>query len=91
MEDPADYRIDPRQTPARSITTEDLIAHAHARHAGIPYENRERWLQRLPERLHDLADLILGGRMNTSQIADALAALIDRIENAPADDHRRHY
>ena len=61
MEDPADNRIDPRQTPARSLTTEDQIAQAHARHAGIPDENRELRLARLPERLRDLCDLIRGG------------------------------
>jgi hypothetical protein len=86
MEDPADYRIDPHQTPALSITTEALIAQAHARHAGTPYENRERWLQRLPERLRDLCDLILCGRMDAEERADALAALIGRIENATAED-----
>jgi hypothetical protein len=35
MEDPAEYRIDPVQTAALSITTDALITQTPARHAGI--------------------------------------------------------
>ena len=72
------------------LTTEDLITLAHAHRQGIPYETREQWLARLPERLRDLADLVLGGKMNAGEMAYALAALIDSIENAPADARKVH-
>jgi hypothetical protein len=52
---------------------------------GIPYETGEQWLERLPERLRDLADLILGGKMNAGDVAYAVAALIDRLEHAPGE------
>ena len=48
MEDPADDRIDPRQTPALSITTEDLIAQAHTRHSGVKVESRSLSLNANP-------------------------------------------
>jgi len=68
-----------------------LIALAHAHRHGIPYETGEQWLERLPERLRALADLILGSKMNAGDVAYALAALIDMIESAPADaGPRRH-
>ena len=72
------------------LTTEDLITLAHAHHQGIPYETGEQWLERLPERLRALADLILGGKMQGGDVAYAVAALIDSIENATADDRRAH-
>ncbi len=52
------------------------MALAHAHHQGI-YETREQWLERLPERLRALADLILGGKMQGGEVAYAVAALID--------------
>jgi hypothetical protein len=67
------------------LTTEDLITLAHAQRQGIPYETGQQWLQRLPERLRALADLMLGGKMNAGEMAYALAALIDSIESAPTD------
>jgi hypothetical protein len=67
-----------------------LITLAHAHRQGIPYETGEQWLERLPERLRALADLILGGKMQGGDVAYALAALIDRIESAPTDARRTH-
>ena len=82
MEDPPPYRAGPTDTPEPAPTTEDLVAQAHAHRQGIPYETGEQWLARLPERLRALADLILGGQMNPGEVAYAVAARIDRIENA---------
>lgn len=73
------------------LTTEDLVTQAHAHRQGIPYETGEQLLARLPERLRALADVILGGKMNAGEVAYAVAALIDSIENAPsAAGPRRH-
>lgn len=66
-------------------TTDDLLVKAHAHRQGIPYETGEQLLQRLPERLRDLADLILGGKMNAREVAYAVAALIDLIKSAPVE------
>ena len=60
----------------------ERVAAAHANHQGIPYETGAQSLQRLPERLRALTDLILGGTTNAGEVAYALATLIDRIENA---------
>ena len=60
------------------------MALAHAHRQGIPYETGEQLLERLPERLRTLADLILSGKAQTGDVAYAVAALIDSIENAPA-------
>ena len=75
--------------PEPAPTTEALIALAHARHQGIPYETGEQWLARLPERLRALADLILGGKRNAGEVAYAVAALIGGIEHAPGKAGRR--
>jgi len=40
--------------------------------------------------LRDLADVILGGKMNTGDVAYAVAALIDSIESAPAETRSVH-
>ena len=91
MEDPTPYRVGPTATLLPPLTTEDLVAQAHAQRQGIPYESREQLLARLPERLRALADVILGGKMTVGDVAYAVAALIDRIENAPGDmDHKLH-
>ncbi len=67
------------------------MAQAHIHRQGIPYETGEQWLDRLPERLRDLSDLILGGKMNTGDVVYAVAALIDSLEYAPGDaDRQRH-
>ena len=79
------YRAGPAAAPEPPRTTEDLVARAHAHHQGTPYETGEQLLQRLPERLRALTDLILGGQMNPGEVAYAVAALIDRIENAPVN------
>ena len=63
--------------------TEYFVARAHTHRQGIPYEDRDILFARLPERLRALADLVLGGKMPTEDIAYALAALIDSIEHAP--------
>ena len=75
--------------PEPPLTTEALIAQAHAHHQGIPYETGEQLLARLPERLRALADLVLGGKMNPGEVAYAVAMLIDSIEHAPGDARSR--
>jgi len=90
VEDPLPYYAGPTDGAQPPLATEDLIALAHARHQGIPYETGEQWLARLPERLRPLADLVLGGKMQGGDVAYAVAALIDSIENATADDRRAH-
>ena len=85
------YQVGPAHDAEPPLTTEDLIAQAHAHRQGIPYETGEQLLQRLPERLRDLADLVLSGKIKTGDVAYAVAALIDSIENAPATaGPRRH-
>lgn len=90
MEDPPPYHTGAAAAPEPSLTTEALIAKAHARHQGIPYETGDLLLARLPERLRALADLVLGGKMNAGEVAYALAALIDRIENARVETRSVH-
>jgi hypothetical protein len=90
VEDPPPYHAGPTDSAEPPLTTEDLIALAHAQRQGIPYETGEQWLARLPERLHDLSDLILSGKMQGGDVAYALAALIDSIESASADARKVH-
>ena len=66
METHPPYQTGATAAPEPDPTTEDLIALAHARHQGIPYETGEQLLQRLPERLRPLADLVLGGRVHAA-------------------------
>jgi hypothetical protein len=40
--------------------------------------------------LRALVDLVLSGKARTGDVAYAVAALIDSIENATADDRRAH-
>ncbi len=82
MEDRPPYDTGHAATPEPAPTTEDLVALAHARRQGIPYETGERLLEQLPERLRALADLVLSGKMQGGEVAYALAVLIDSIENA---------
>ena len=89
MEDPASYRAGP-DAPEPPLTTEDLVAQAHAQRQGIPYETGEQLLQRLPERLRALADHALSGKVHAGDVAYAVAALIDSIENAPANARKMH-
>lgn len=90
MEDPPPYQTGLADPPESPLTTEDLVAHAHANRQGIPYENREQLLERLPERLRALADLVLSGKAQTGDVAYAVAALIDSVENALTDARRVH-
>jgi hypothetical protein len=91
MEDPPPYCTGPTDSAEPPLATEDLVAQAHAHRQGIPYETGEQWLERLPERLRALADFVLSGKARTGDVAYAVAALIDMIENAPADaGSRRH-
>ena len=84
-------RAGPADTPDPPLTTETLVALAHAHRQGIPYEIGERLLARLPGRLRALADLILGGQMNPGEVAYAVAALIDSIESALVNrDYNMH-
>ena len=90
MEDPAPYRAGPAAAPEPAPTTEDLIALAHAHRQGIPDETGDPLLARLPDRLRALAELILGGQVHAGDVADAVAALIDRIENARVEARSVH-
>ena len=65
------------------LTTEDLVTQAHAHRQGIPYDRGDRLLRKLPERMRALCDQVLSGKARTGDVAYALAALIDSIENAP--------
>ena len=67
------------------------MAQAHAHHQGIPYETGEQWLEHLPERLRALADVILSGKMQGGEVAYAVAALINHIENTLGDEDRRRH
>jgi len=89
MEDSALYQARPDAEPAPPAT-DDLVAQAHAHRQGIPYETGEQLLERLPERLRALADLVLSGQARTGDVAYAVAALIDRIENAPGVARKVH-
>lgn len=85
------YHTGPTDGAEQPLTTEDLVALAHAHRQGIPYETGEQLLAHLPQQMRALADVILGGKMTVGDVAYALAALIDRIESAPADaGPRRH-
>lgn len=90
MEDPPPYQTGPAAAPEPPLTTEDLVAAAHANRQGIPYETGEQLLARLPQRMRALADLILGDKMNAGEVAYAVAALIDMIESAPAETRSVH-
>jgi len=90
VEDPPPYQTGLAAPPEPPLTTEDLVAQAHAQRQGIPYESREQWLERLPERLRALVDHVLSGQAKTGEVAYAVAALIDSVENAPTRDRRLH-
>ena len=69
------YHAGPTDRAEPPLTTEALIAAAHAHHQGIPYETGEH----------------LGGKMTASDVAYAVVAPIDRIEKAlAAMDQNRH-
>lgn len=89
-ENPTPYRAGPADASDPPLTTETLVALAHAHHQGIPYETGEELLARLPERLRTLADRVLGGKMDGGDVAYAVAALIDSIENASGDAQSVH-
>jgi len=91
VEDRAPYHTGPAAAPEPPpLTTEALIAKAHASRQGVPYETAEQLLARLPERLRALADLVLGGKMDAGDVAYALAVLINRVEHAPRDARSAH-
>ena len=91
MEDRAPYHTGPAAAPEPPpLTTEALVARAHANHQGVSYETGEQLLARLPERLRVLADVILGGKMTVGDVAYALAVLINRVEHAPRDARSGH-
>ncbi len=91
MEDPPAYQTGRAAALEPPPTTEELIAAAHANHQGTPYETGEQLLQRLPERLRALTDLILGGKMTVGRVAYAVTALIDCIENARVETAARRH
>ena len=76
------YRAGPADRAEPPVTTEALIAKAHASRQGVPYETGEQLLARLPERLRALTDQVLGGKMDAGDVAYAVAVLIDSIEHA---------
>ena len=78
------YHAGPTDRAEPPLTTEALMAAAHANHQGIPYETGEPLLDRLPPQMRALADLVLGGKMTASDVAYAVVAPIDRIEKALA-------
>ena len=84
------YRAGPADRAEPPLTTEALVAAAHANRQGIPYETGEQLLTHLPQQMRALADVILGGKMTVSDVAYALAALIDRVEHAPRDARSGH-
>ena len=84
-EEPAEYHTSRTAHARPPLTVDGLVAKAHANRRGLSYETGERLLESLPQRLHSLADLILGGKMNAGEMAYAVAAVIDSIENAPAE------
>lgn len=51
MEDPPPDHAGRATTPEPAPTPEALIALAHARHQGIPYETGNQWLARLPDEI----------------------------------------
>ena len=69
MEDPPPYHAGPTDGAERPLTTEDLVALAHAHRQDIPYETGEQLLARLPERLRALADLVLSSKARTGDVA----------------------
>jgi len=85
------YRAGPAAAPEPPLTTEALIAKAHAHHQGTPYETGEQLLAHLPQQMRALADVILGGKMTVGDVAYALAALIDRVEHAPVETAARRH
>ena len=89
METPPPCHAGPTAAPEPPPTTAELVAAAHANRQGIPYETGEQQLDRLPPQMRALADVILGGKMTVGDIAYALAALIDRLENAPDGANRQ--
>ena len=66
------------------------MALAHANRQGIPYDSSGRLLRKLPEMMRALCDQVLGGKMTAGDVAYALAALIDMIENAPGNTRSVH-
>ena len=90
MKDPPFYPIGPTDSAEPPLTIEDWVVQAHANRQGIPYETGEQLLERLPERLRALTDYVLSGQAKTGEVAYAVAALIDSVENAPTRDRRLH-
>lgn len=89
-EERANYYAGPADALEPAVTTEALIAQAHANRQGIPYDSGDRLLRKLPEMMRALCDQILGGKMNAGDVAYALAALIDSLEHAPGDARKVH-
>lgn len=84
----------PTDSAESSLTVDDLVAKVHANRQGMRYDHSALLLQKLPGLLRALADHVLGGKAQTSDVAYAVAALIDLIESAPdesgAASHHRH-
>ena len=88
-EERVEYRCGHTDSGEPPLTTEALIAKAHASRQGVPYETGEQLLARLPERLRALTDQVLGGKMDAGDVAYAVAVLIDSIEHAPGEGRPR--
>jgi hypothetical protein len=86
---PPPYYTGPTDGAEPPLAIDDLVVQAHRQR--IPYETGEQWLERLPERLRALADLVLGDKMSAEEIAYAVAVLIDGVEHAPGNAHSRQH
>ena len=84
------YPAGPADGAEPPLTSAALVTQAHTHRQGIPYETGEPWLQRLPERLHALADYVPSDQAPTGEVAQAVAALSDRIESGRADPMTIH-
>lgn len=90
VEDPPPYHTGPTDNAEPFLTTEDLVAQAHANRQGIPAKTGAQQLQWLPERLRALADRISSGNARAEDMAYAIAARIDRIEPVPVPARKGH-
>ncbi len=79
------YRTDSTDSAESPLTVDDLVAKVHTNRQGVPYDSRGVLLQKLPDLLRAVADQILSGKAQTGDVAYTVAALIDLIENAPAE------
>lgn len=63
------------------MTTEELIAQAHANRQSGEYPSPDALLRNLPNLLKGLCDFVLTEESSKLDIARALASVIDAVEN----------